>query len=70
MTDESHIVLTVMNVFWVSEGKPQGGLIPKKKKAYWEANTIFYGVVVGVLTETLQDTYLRYKTTKEIVYQP
>jgi hypothetical protein len=62
--------LTAMNVFWVSEGKPQEGLTPEKKKAYLEVNTIFYDAVVGVLAETLQDTYLRYKTAKEIVYQP
>jgi hypothetical protein len=31
-----------------------------------EANTIFCGAVVGVLVETLQDTYLRYKTSKEM----
>jgi hypothetical protein len=58
--------LTVMNVFWVSEGKPKGELTPEKEKAYSEANTIFCGAVVGVLIETLQDTYLRYKTTKEM----
>jgi hypothetical protein len=33
--------LTVRNVFWVSEGKPEGELTPKKEKAYLEANTIF-----------------------------
>jgi hypothetical protein len=58
--------LTAMNVFWVSEGKPEGELSPEKEKEYSEANTIFYGVVVEVLAETLQDTYLRYKTTKEL----
>jgi hypothetical protein len=58
--------LTTMNVFWVSEGKPKGGLSPEKEKKYSEANTIFCGVVVGVLAETLQDTYLRYKTAKEM----
>jgi hypothetical protein len=58
--------LIAMNVFWVSEGKPEGELSLEKKKEYSEANTIFCGVVVGVLVETLQDTYLRYKTTKEM----
>jgi hypothetical protein len=58
--------LTAMNVFWVSEGKPKGKLSPEKEKEYSEANTIFYGVVVGVLAETLQDTYLHYKTAKEM----
>jgi hypothetical protein len=42
-----------MNVFWVSEGKPEGKLTPKKEKAYLEANTIFCGVIVRVLAESL-----------------
>jgi hypothetical protein len=58
--------LTVMNMFWVSEGKLEGELTPEKEKDYLEANTIFCGAVIGVLAETLQDTYLRYKTTKEM----
>jgi hypothetical protein len=58
--------LTAMNVLWVSEGKPEGELTPWKEKAYSEANTIFCGVVVGVLTETLQDMYLYYKIAKEM----
>jgi hypothetical protein len=55
-----------MNVFWVSEGKPEGELSPEKEKEYSKANTIFCGALVVVLAETLQDTYLRYKTTKEM----
>jgi hypothetical protein len=58
--------LTVMNVFWVSEGKPKGELTPKKEKTYSEANIIFCSVMVGVLIKTLQDTYIRYKTAKEM----
>jgi hypothetical protein len=41
--------LTTMNVFWVSEGNSEGELTPEKEKQYSEANTIFCGVVVGVL---------------------
>jgi hypothetical protein len=55
-----------MNMFWVSEGKPEGELTPEKEKAYSEANTIFCGALVGVLVDTLQNTYLRYKTAKEM----
>jgi hypothetical protein len=58
--------LTAMNVFWVSEGKPEGEFTPEKEKEYSEANILFCGAVVGVLAETLQDTYLRYKTAKEM----
>jgi hypothetical protein len=47
-------------------GMLKGELTPEKEKAYSEANTIFYGAVVGVLTESLQDMYLRYKTSKEM----
>jgi hypothetical protein len=53
-----------MNVFWVSEGKLEGELTLEKE--YSEADTIFCGTVVVVLAETLQDTYLRYKTAKEM----
>jgi hypothetical protein len=55
-----------MNVFWVSEGKPEGELSPEKEKEYLKANTIFCRAVVGVHAETLQDPYLRYKTAKEM----
>jgi hypothetical protein len=58
--------LSGMNMFWVSEGKPEGELTPEKEKAYSEANTIFCGAAVGVLVDTQQDTYLRYKTAKEM----
>jgi hypothetical protein len=58
--------LTVMNMSWVSEGKPEGELTPEKEKEYSEANTIFSGAVVGVHVETLQDTYLCYKIAKEM----
>jgi hypothetical protein len=47
------LCLTVMNVFWMSEGKPKGELSPEKEKEYSEAKTIFCGVVVGVPAETL-----------------
>jgi hypothetical protein len=50
----------------VSEGKLEGELTLEKEKEYSEADTIFCGTVVGVLAETLQDTYLRYKTAKEM----
>jgi hypothetical protein len=45
--------LTVMNVFWVSEGTPERERTPKKEKAYSQANIIFCGAVVRVLVETL-----------------
>jgi hypothetical protein len=56
--------LTAMNMFSVSKGNPREELTHEKEKEYSEANTIFYGAVVGVLVETMQDTYFRYKTAK------
>jgi hypothetical protein len=50
--------LTGMNLLWVSDGKLEGELTPEKEKAYLEANTIFYGAMVGALIESLQDTYI------------
>jgi hypothetical protein len=55
-----------MNVFWVSEGKPEGELSPEKENEYSKANIIFCDEVVGVLAETTQDIYLHYKTAKEM----
>jgi hypothetical protein len=55
-----------MNMFCVSEGKLEGELSPEKEKEYSEVNTIFYDAMVGVLAETLQDMYPRYKTAKEM----
>jgi hypothetical protein len=45
--------LTVMNVFWVFEGKHEGELTHEKEKAYLKANTIFCGAMVKVLNKTL-----------------
>jgi hypothetical protein len=55
-----------MNVFWVSEGKPEGELTPDNENEYSEANTIFCCAMVGALVESLQDMYLCYKTAKEM----
>jgi hypothetical protein len=45
--------LTTINVFWVSKGKPEGKLTAEQEKAYGQANTIFVGVVIGVLKDHL-----------------
>jgi hypothetical protein len=37
------LCLTSMDVFWVSNGKPEGQLTPQQEKEYEEANTIFIG---------------------------
>jgi hypothetical protein len=42
------------------------GTYHKKEKVYSKVNTIFCGVVVRVLVETLKDTYLPYKIAKKM----
>jgi hypothetical protein len=58
--------LTTINVFYVYEGKPKGEISLENEKEYSKANTIFCGVVVEILVESLHDMYLRYKIAKEM----
>ena len=55
-----------MNVFWVSTGKPEGDLTADQEKAYSETNTIFLGVVIGVLVDRLQDVYIHHTVAKDM----
>ncbi|KAK3135602.1 hypothetical protein QOZ80_5BG0420890 [Eleusine coracana subsp. coracana] len=57
---------TVMNVFCVSTGKPEGDLTADQKKAYSEANTIFLGAAIGVLVDRLQDVYIYHTIAKDM----
>jgi hypothetical protein len=66
MAIEGHIVPDCMGVFWVSNGKLEGQLTAEHEKAYEEANTLFVCVVIGALTDHLQDVYLCSKTDKEM----
>jgi hypothetical protein len=54
MTDESHIVPNCHKRILGIRGQDRGELTFKKEKAYSKANTIFCGVVIGVLTETVR----------------
>jgi hypothetical protein len=55
-----------MGVFWVSNGKPESQLTAEHEKAYDVANTLFIGVVIGVLAGHLQHVYLRNKISKDL----
>jgi hypothetical protein len=57
-----------MNMFWVSEGKPEGELSPKKEKKYSEANTIFCGAMVGVLAKTARYIPLLQNCKRDVGY--
>jgi cobalamin-dependent methionine synthase I len=58
--------LTIMSVFWVSNGKPEGQLTAEHEKAYEEVNTLFVGAVFRALADSLQDVYLHNKTGKDL----
>jgi hypothetical protein len=58
--------VTNMGVFWVSNDKAEGQLTIEHGKPYEEANTLFVGVVIGVLADHPQDVYLHNKTSKDM----
>jgi hypothetical protein len=55
--------LQAMNVFWVSNGKPEGNLTAEQQKAFTDANTIFVGCV---LADRLCDVYMHITDAKEL----
>ena len=47
-----------MNVFWVSDGKPEGELSESGQKNFAEATTVFLGCIFSVLADHLCDVYM------------
>ena len=58
--------LNAMNVFWVSNGKPEGTLTPDQEKEFAAATTLFVGAVISVIADHLQDVYINFKDAKEL----
>jgi hypothetical protein len=58
--------LTVMNVFHVSKGKPEGALTPEQEKDYDHVNTIFTGAVLSALVDRLVDANIQHIDGKEL----
>jgi hypothetical protein len=58
--------LTALNVFHVSQGKPEGVLTPEEEKKYDNANTIFTGAILSVLVDHLVDANMQYTDKKEL----
>ena len=50
--------LTAMNVFWVSDGKPEGELSDSDQKKFAEATTVFLGCIFSVLVDNQYDVYM------------
>jgi hypothetical protein len=45
--------LTIMGVFWVSNGKPESQFTTEHEKTYEETNTLFVSKVIGALADHL-----------------
>ena len=58
--------LTVMNVFHVSKGRPEGPLTPEQEKEYDHANTIFTRAVLSALVNRLVDANIQHTDGKEL----
>jgi hypothetical protein len=55
--------LTTMNVMYVITGKAPEGVSGEK---FDSDDNLFRGAVISILVDNLMDTYLRYKTGKDI----
>ena len=57
--------LTISRVIHVKEGKPEQ-FTPEEGSAFDEADTLFRGLVISVLSENLVDSYVRLPTDKAL----
>ena len=58
--------LTAMNVFHVSEGKPECMMSSKDENKFTEANTLFVGCILSDLVDRLCDANIRHTDEKEL----
>ena len=58
--------LTAMGLFWASNGQPEGDLTAEQQKRFIDANTMFVGAVLSVLSDRLCDVYMHITYTKEL----
>ena len=58
--------LTAMGLFWASNSQPEGDLTAEQQKRFIDANTMFVGAVLSVLSDRLCDVYMHITDTKEL----
>jgi hypothetical protein len=58
--------LTMIKVFPISKGKPEGIISDKDQKKFEEANIVFVGCILSILTDRLCDVFMHIKYGKEL----
>jgi hypothetical protein len=63
---KAELWLTMMKVFQISKGKPEGTMSDKDQKKFEEANTVFVGCILSILADRLCDVFMHIKDGKEL----
>jgi hypothetical protein len=63
---KAELWLTMMKVFQISKGKPEGAMSDEDQKKFEEANTIFVGCILSILADRLCDVFMHIKDGKEL----
>jgi hypothetical protein len=63
---KAELWLTMMKVFQISKGKPEGTMSEDDQKKFEEANTIFVGCILSILGDYLCDVFMHIKDGKEL----
>jgi hypothetical protein len=63
---KAELWLTMMKVFQISKGKPEGAMSNDDQKKFEEANTIFVECILSILADRLYDVFMHIKDGKEL----
>jgi hypothetical protein len=63
---KAELWLTMMKVFQISKGKPEGTMSKNDQKKFEEANTIFVGCILSILADCLCNVFMHIKDGKEL----
>jgi hypothetical protein len=63
---KAELCLTIMKVFQISKGKPEGTISDEDQKKFEEANTVFVGCLLSILADHLCDVFMHIKDGKEL----
>jgi hypothetical protein len=63
---KAELWLTMMKVFQISKGKPEGTISDEDQKKFEEANTVFVGCILSILADLLCDVFMHIKDWKEL----
>jgi hypothetical protein len=63
---KAELWLTMIKVFQISKGKPEGTMYDEDQKKFEEANTVFVGCTLIILADRLCDVFMLIKDGKEL----